>query len=136
MARPDPGARASFGVTVTPGMTARLFGREVHPVYATAWMVRHVEEAGRLLVEPLLDPGEDATGYRIELTHERPAAVGEHLEVSAIVVSADERGCVADVAVAGSDGRLVGRGRFVQRYVRRGRLARERPPSHSPEEAR
>ena len=106
-------------VTVTPEMTARLFDREVHPVYATAWMVRHVEESGRLVVERHLDPGEDATGYRIELTHERPARVGERLTVRAAVVEANDRECVTAHQVEGPSG-VVGRARFVQRYVKRG----------------
>lgn len=108
-------------VTVGPEMTARLFDREVHPVYGTAWMVRHVEEAGRLLVEPHFRPGEDATGYAISLTHERPARVGERLLVTAVVASVDERQCTARVEVAGPNG-VVGRGSFVQRYVARDRL--------------
>ncbi len=141
MGRPEPGARSSIALTVTPEMTARLFDREIHPVYATAWMVRHVEEAGRLLVEGELDPDEDATGYRIELTHERPASVGERLRVEAVVVEADERQCVADAAVLGSDGRVIGRARFVQRYVRRGLLGpaeRAHPPhgEEAPDDSR
>jgi fluoroacetyl-CoA thioesterase len=73
------GEQAVREVIVTSEMTARLFDREIHPVYATAWMVRHVEEAGRMLVEPYLGADEDATGYSIALTHERVARVGERL---------------------------------------------------------
>ena len=100
-------------------MMARLFDREMHPVYATAWMVRHVEEAGRLLVGPHLRPNEDATGYHIELTHLRPARVGETLVIRAWVVEIDERQCTAAFEVIGPAG-VVGTGRFVQRYVPRG----------------
>lgn len=107
---------------MAPDMTARLFGREIHPVYATAWMVRHVEEAGRLLVEPWLAPDEDATGYSISLTHERPAMVGDRLRITATVTAVDDERCETTVTVHGPKG-LVGRGTFVQRYVRRGRLA-------------
>lgn len=107
-------------------MTARLFNREVHPVYATAWMVRHVEEAGRLLIEPHLMPNEDATGYRIELTHRRPAEVGETLAVRAWVVDVDERECTVGFEVTGRAG-VVGTGRFVQRYVPRGHLGAGEP---------
>jgi predicted thioesterase len=117
--RPTVGEAATLEVTVTPDMTARLFGREVHPVYATAWMVRHVEESGRLVVERSLGDGEDATGYRIELTHERPARVGDLLTISARVVRADDSECVTDHEVAGPSG-IIGRARFVQRYVDRG----------------
>jgi fluoroacetyl-CoA thioesterase len=118
--RPAIGEEVVHEVTVTPEMTARLFDRDVHPVYATAWMVRHVEEAGRLLVEPHLGPDEDATGYRIELTHERPARVGELITVRARVTEVDRRSCSVAFEVFGQTG-LVGRGIFVQWYVKRHR---------------
>jgi fluoroacetyl-CoA thioesterase len=124
--RPRIGEEVVHRVTVTPEMTARLFGREVHPVYATAWMVRHVEEAGRLLVEPHLAPGEDATGYSIDLVHERPVAVGESVTVVARVTDVDDRQCTTQFEVHAEVG-VVGRGTFVQRYVPRGPLNREEP---------
>ena len=119
MGRPPVGESSEVEVTVTREMTARLFDREVHPVYGTAWMVRHVEESGRLVLERYLDADEDATGYRIELTHERPGRVGDHLTVRARVVAAGPRECVTEHEVAGPTG-LIGRARFVQRYMRRG----------------
>jgi predicted thioesterase len=119
--RPGAGETASLEVTVSREMTARLFDREIHPVYATAWMVRHVEESGRLVVERSLDDGEDATGYRIDLTHERAARVGERLTVTAQVIRADDRECVTEHEVTGPSG-LIGRALFVQRYVRGGAL--------------
>jgi fluoroacetyl-CoA thioesterase len=119
--RPIVGEEVQHEVTVTPEMTARLFDREAHPVYATAWMVRHIEEAGRLLVEPHLGPDEDATGYRIELTHERPVPVGARVTVHARVSAVDAHACTIAFEVRGGH-RVVGRGSFVQRYVARGRL--------------
>ena len=116
------GEVASVEVTVTREMTARLFDREVHPVYGTSWMVRHVEESGRMVLERYLDPDEDATGYRIELTHERPARVGERLTVEARVVEAGDRECVTEHEVEGPSG-VIGRARFVQRFIRRGGLS-------------
>ncbi len=117
--RPSVGEEVTHEITVTAEMTARLFDREVHPVYATAWMVRHVEEAGRLLVEPHLGPEEDATGYRIDLTHERPVQVGDRVAIRVRVTEVDERACTAAFEVHGPSG-VVGSGTFVQRYVRRG----------------
>jgi len=119
--QPRPGDSVTHEVTVTADMTARLFGREYHPVLGTAWLVLHAEEAGRLLVEPHLGPDEDAAGYRIELTHERPANIGDRLSITATVVEVDERSCTVDFEARGPAG-VVGRGRFVQRYVPRGRL--------------
>lgn len=117
--RPSIGDRVVHEVTVTPEMTARLFDREIHPVYGTAWMVRHVEEAGRLLVEPHLGPDEDAIGYRIEMSHRKAARVGDLLRVVAQVIAVDRNGCTAHVEVWGVQG-MVGRGVFVQRFVPRG----------------
>jgi fluoroacetyl-CoA thioesterase len=116
--RPRVGDEAIHEVTVGPEMTARLFDREIHRVYGTAWMVRHAEEAGRLLVEPHLGPDEDAMGYEIRVRHERPATVGERLRIIARVTEVDERSCVAEFEVHGQAG-VVGRGTFVQRYVSR-----------------
>jgi fluoroacetyl-CoA thioesterase len=121
--RPSVGDEVVHRVKVTPEMTARLFEREIHPVYATAWMLRHVEEAGRLVVEPHLGADEDATGYAITLTHELPAEVGEELTITARVTAVDDRACTVEFEVRGRAG-VVGHGTFVQRYVRRGRLAR------------
>jgi predicted thioesterase len=116
--RPEPGEEVVHEVEVTPEMTARLFDREIHPLYATAWLVRHAEEAGRLIIERHLGPNEDATGYRIEVTHEGPARVGDRLEVRARVTEVDDRSCTVEFEVTGPNG-LVGTGTFVQRYVAR-----------------
>jgi predicted thioesterase len=121
--RPALGELATREVVVERHMTAVLFDREIHPVYGTAWMVRHAEEAGRELVERHLGPDEDAAGEEIWLRHERAAPVGERLSVTATVVEVDERRLVAEIEVRSLDrGDVVGRGRFVQRYVGRGRL--------------
>jgi fluoroacetyl-CoA thioesterase len=116
--RPEIGEEVVHEVEVTADMTARLFDREIHPLYATAWLVRHVEEAGRLIVERRLDPEEDATGYHIEVTHEGPARVGDRLSIRAWVTEADQRSCTVAFEATGPNG-LVGRGTFVQRYVAR-----------------
>jgi predicted thioesterase len=119
--RPEAGEEAAVDVTVTEEMLVNLGGRRIHPVYATAWMVRHMEEAGRALVERHLEPGEDATGYSISVVHERPARTGDRLRVTARVTAADERECAARVEVTGPEG-VVGSGNLVQRYIRSGRL--------------
>jgi fluoroacetyl-CoA thioesterase len=124
--KPAVGDEARIEVTVTEDMLVDVLGRRIHPVYATAWMVKHVEEAGRLLVEPHLGPGEDATGYAISLIHERSAVVGDRLEVVARATRIDDRECEAEVEVRGEDGRI-GAGTLVQRYVRAGRLGGRRP---------
>jgi predicted thioesterase len=122
--RPAPGEEAEIEVTVTEDMLVDLGGRRIHPVYATAWMVRHMEEAGRTLVERHLAAGEDATGYSISVVHERPARIGDILKITATATSADDLACEASVEVMGPAG-VVGRGTLVQRYIRAGQLGEE-----------
>jgi fluoroacetyl-CoA thioesterase len=119
--KPAVGDTASIEVTVTEEMLVDLGGRRIHPLYATAWMVRHMEEAGRILVEPHFRPGEDATGYSVSVTHERPARVGERLTVTATARRVNERETEADLEVESPAGR-VGRGTLVQRYVPAGQF--------------
>jgi fluoroacetyl-CoA thioesterase len=119
--RPVVGEEARFDVTVTEEMLVDILGRRIHPVYATAWMVRHVEEAGRMLIEPHLRDGEDATGYAISLVHERPARAGDRIQVTARAIRVEDRECEVGVEVRGPAG-LVGRGTLVQRYIQKGRL--------------
>jgi fluoroacetyl-CoA thioesterase len=119
--RPAVGEEARFEVTVTEEMLVEILGRRIHPVYATAWMVRHMEEAGRMLIEPHLRDGEDATGYAISVVHERPASTGDRIKIVARATRVDDRECEAEVEVVGSAG-TVGRGTLVQRYVEKGRL--------------
>lgn len=109
---------------MTDEMLVDLGGRRIHPLYATAWMVRHMEEAGRMLIEPHLRPGEDATGYAISVTHEAPARVGDGLTVIATATRVGERETETDVEVTGPDG-VVGRGTLVQRYIPAGLFDRD-----------
>ena len=121
MGRPAIGEEAEIELVVTDDMLVDLGGRRIHPVYATAWMVRHMEEAGRMALEPHLGPGEDATGYSISVVHERPARPGDRLRVRARVTRVDDRECETEMETEGPEGR-VGRGTLVQRYIRAGRL--------------
>jgi fluoroacetyl-CoA thioesterase len=123
---PRVGDEARIEVTVTEAMLVDILGRRIHPVYATAWMVKHMEDAGRLLIEPHLGPGEDATGYAVSAVHQRPAVVGDRLEVVARATRVDDRECEAELEVRGPGG-VVGSGTLIQRYIRAGQLGGRRP---------
>lgn len=120
--RPAVGEETTLEVTVTEEMLVEILGRRIHPVYATAWMVRHAEEAGRMLIERHLGDEEDATGYAISVVHQRPARVGDRLRVVARAVRVEDQECEAEVEIHGPAG-MVGRATLVQRYIERGRLS-------------
>jgi len=72
-----PGTEGQVIVTVTDDMVARFeeLGL-VHPVYSTWSMVRHMELASRKVILPYLEPGEEAVGYSVSVTHLAPTATG------------------------------------------------------------
>ncbi len=83
--RPIPlGHQATVEVVVTPEMTVDFeeLG-PVHPVYATYWLARHMEEASRKLLLPFLEPGEDGIGHALSVRHLAPALPGMRVRVVA-----------------------------------------------------
>jgi fluoroacetyl-CoA thioesterase len=83
--RPIPdGYEESVGVVVTDEMTVDFqeLGR-VHPVYATYWLAKHMEEAGRKIILPFLEEGEEGLGTAVHVEHRSSALVGMRLEIVA-----------------------------------------------------
>jgi fluoroacetyl-CoA thioesterase len=113
---PARGARASMTVTVTDDMTARFEHEEVHPVYGTAALVRHMEQVSRQLLKPHLEEGEEGVGVRIEVAHREPVPVGAAVELEATVATVNPHQLVTDVLVR-SAGRVVAHGVFEQAVV-------------------
>lgn len=117
-----PGAEATVTVTVTAEMLATFeeLG-SVHPLYATWTMVRHMELACRKLILPYLEPGEDAVGSGIDVTHLAPTAAGDRVTVRARLLEVDGRKVVCAVE-AFNTREKIGEGTQAQMLVRADRL--------------
>ncbi|HEX9888777.1 MAG TPA: hotdog domain-containing protein [Nitriliruptorales bacterium] len=116
--RPGParGETATLEIVVTPDMTARVGGREIHPVYGTGALVQHVEEVCRTILEPHLEEGEEGVGYQMDVTHRAPVAVGASVTLTASVAKVGPQELTCEV-LARSGNALVARGSFTQRVV-------------------
>lgn len=116
--RPGPprGATATLEVTVTPDMTARVDGTEIHPVYGTGAIVAHIEQLCRELLVPHLETGEEGVGASLEVLHRAPVPVGETVVLTATVASVGPTKLVCEV-LARHAGTIVARGSFEQRVV-------------------
>lgn len=115
---PPAGSTASLTVTVTEETTARFDDEDVHDVYGTAALVRHVEQVSRRLLTPCLEPHEEGVGATISVRQHAPVRVGERVELVATVTEADARRLVTSV-VARHAGRVVAEATFTQAAVDR-----------------
>lgn len=116
--RPGParGESATLEVTVDPSMTAKVAGREIHPVYGTGALVQHMEEVCRQLLVPHLEEGEEGVGYSIEAQHRHPVPAGETILLTASVATVGPKRLVCEVLVRQGT-LIVARGTFEQRVV-------------------
>lgn len=111
------GYEDSVGVVVTEEMTVEFaeLGR-IHPVYATYWLAKHMEEAGRKILLPFLEEGEDGIGSAVRVRHRAPALVGMRVEVVARHVKTEGSRIFADCTAHSELGDLIGTG-STEQYV-------------------
>ncbi|GAA3168923.1 thioesterase family protein [Blastococcus jejuensis] len=105
------GTAAVLEVQVTADMTVDFaeLGR-VHPVYATYTMAKHFEEAGRKVLLPHLEDGEEGLGSSVSVEHLAPSWVGDRLRIEARCVEVRGNRLTCEVTATDDDGREVGRG--------------------------
>lgn len=105
------GASATLEVVVTDEMTVDFaeLGR-VHPVYATYTMAKHFEEAGRKVLLPHLEDGEEGLGSSVSVEHLAPSWVGDRLHVVARCAEVQGNRLICQCTATDQDGREIGRG--------------------------
>lgn len=114
--RPIPdGFTQTLTLTVTPEMTVD-FGElgAVHPVYATYWMAKHFEEAGRKIILPFLEDGEGGIGSQVEVIHTGPALPGMTVTVTATFMGQEGRRIHASMRAVTELGDEIGHGSTTQ----------------------
>lgn len=122
--KPIPlGYEAVFETVVTSEMTVHFeeLG-PVHPVYATYWMVKHMELAGRKIILPFLEEGEEGIGSYVEARHLASALVGMRVRVVAVHERTEGNRVYARCSAYNELGDLIGEGRTEQVILPRGRL--------------
>ena len=112
----EPAASAALRVTVREADAPGFGNGDVHQVYGTAAMVRDMEHAARLVLEPLLEPGEEGVGAEVWCRHLAPVPIGASVEVTATATEQTRRRLVCQVETR-HDGRLVGEGTVTQVIV-------------------
>lgn len=110
-----PGFSQTLTVLVTDAMTVQFeeLGA-VHPVYATYWMARHFEEAGRKIILPFLEEGEGGIGTQVDVQHTASALPGMTVTITATFDRMEGRRVVCRMEAVNALGDLIGTGTTTQ----------------------
>lgn len=113
----QPGIATEFNVIVTEDMCPVFDGQIIHNVMSTVSMIHYMEFAGRKIILPYLEEGEEGAGYAVDIKHVGPATVGQEVRFRATCTEVTRKRVVCEV-VAETDENLVGRGFFTQAIFR------------------
>ena len=117
----ESGLAATAELTVAEGDTALALGTGDVPVLATPRVVRLAEQATVLAVRDRVADGMTTVGYRVQLDHLAPTAVGGRVQAEALLEAIEGRRLTFRVSVTDSHG-LVAAGRITRVVVERTRF--------------
>ncbi len=118
-----PGFSQTLTVLVTDAMTVQFeeLGA-VHPVYATYWMARHFEEAGRKIILPFLEEGEGGIGTQVDVQHTASALPGMTVTITATFERMEGRRVVCRMEAVNALGDSIGTGTTTQMALPQARI--------------
>jgi len=119
--RPIPiGYQATFKTTVSDEMTVDFehpddpgLGK-LHPVYATYWMAKHMELAGRKIILPFLEEGEEGIGSKVSVDHKASALPGMKVRITAVHIRTEGNRIYARCTAWNELGDVIGEGETEQ----------------------
>jgi fluoroacetyl-CoA thioesterase len=91
-------------------------------LYATYWMAKHMEEAGRKIILPFFDEDEDGVGRAVSVTHLAPAAPGTRIHVDARYERTEGNRVFAACTATTESGELLGSGTTEQVVLPKARI--------------
>ncbi len=128
--KPIPqGHQAVFETTVTDQMTVDFehpdpkLGK-LHAVYATYWMAKHMELAGRMIILPFLEPHEDGIGSKVDVNHLASALPSMKIKIVATHTHTEGNRIFATMQVWNELGDLIGEGSTEQVFLPKAKLER------------
>lgn len=129
--KPIPiGYQATLEITVTDEMTVDFEHQgdprlgKLHPVYATYWMAKHMEMAGRMIILPFLEEGEEGIGSKVSVNHLASALPGMSVRIVAEHVRTEGNRIYTLCKAWNELGDLIGEGQTEQVILPKGKLER------------
>ncbi|HEU4740911.1 MAG TPA: thioesterase family protein [Meiothermus sp.] len=97
---------------------------KLHPVYATYWMAKHMELAGRKIILPFLEEGEEGIGSKVSVNHLASALPGMRVRIVAEHVRSEGNRIYAACKAWNELGDLIGEGETEQVILPKEKLER------------
>ena len=127
MKRIPEGTTATYTLTVTEAMTVDFEQNtpelgQLHPVYATYWLTKHMELVSRKIILPFLEPFEEGIGFEVSVRHLASALPGMKVTLNATFERAEKKRIYVRCEAFNELGDKVGEGTTTQVVTDRGRL--------------
>jgi len=123
MAKTVPlGTRAEFSETVEHKHTIQAHFAQLLPIYSTPDMIRLMETAGFIALQPFAEGDEITVGTKIEVEHRAATPIGSKVTAEAVVESFDGRFYTMRVR-AWDERHEIGRGIIGRAFVSVGKMA-------------
>lgn len=105
-----PGISEEMTITTTPDMGITHLGPDVPSMYSTPSMVSLIEGTCVRLMTRYVEPGEQSVGFRIDVKHLAPTAIGKQVTARVALRELNGRRCIFEVEVHNEDSVKIGEG--------------------------
>jgi fluoroacetyl-CoA thioesterase len=104
----EPGIVEELTITTTPDMGITHLGPDVPSMYSTPSMVSLIEGTCVRLITRYVEPGEQSVGFRVDVKHLAPTAIGKQVTARVTLREINGRRLVFDCDVTSEDGVKIG----------------------------
>lgn len=104
----EPGIVEELTITTTPDMGITHLGPDVPSMYSTPSMVSLIEGTCVRLITKYVEPGEQSVGFRVDVKHLAPTAIGKQVTAKVSLREINGRRLVFDCEVTNDDGVKIG----------------------------
>lgn len=113
----EPGIGDEMTITTTPDMGITHLGPDVPSMYSTPSMVSLIEGTCVRLITQYVEPGEQSVGYRVDVKHLAPTAIGKQVTAKVRLREVNGRRLLFDVEVFNEDGVKIGEGQHERALI-------------------
>ena len=113
----EPGIADEMTITTTPDMGITHLGPDGPSMFSTPSMVSVIEGTCVRLITRYVEPGEQSVGFRVDVKHLAPTAIGKQVTAKVRLREINGRRYLFDVEVFNEDGVKIGEGQHERALI-------------------